>query len=120
MEFVFRHFKVIRLHEILDYVAGAVRTHSGQNLGYCYIIVRGPKSCLLGQLTGLLCSFQVKRFLPSIFKCVDFLSSVSDILLHIEFADMNVLENWEFFSMGLFRDFRFVLQKKCKPRKQVF
>ena len=50
----FRHFKVFRLHAILHDVAGAVRAHCGKRRGYCYMIARGPMSCLLGHVTGLL------------------------------------------------------------------
>ena len=32
LEFLFRRFKVFRLHEILDDAAGAVRAHSGKGL----------------------------------------------------------------------------------------
>ena len=42
LEFSFRHFKVIRLHAILRYAAGAVWAHSGIGPGYCYMIGRGP------------------------------------------------------------------------------
>ena len=52
--FLFRHFKVFRLHAILHDAAGAVRAHSGRGLGYCYMTGRGPTSCLLGHVTGLL------------------------------------------------------------------
>ena len=54
LEFLFRHFKVFRLHAILHDAAGTVRAHSGKALGYCYMIERGPNSCLLGHVTGLL------------------------------------------------------------------
>ena len=72
MEFLFRHFKVFRLHAILHDAAGAVRAHSGKGHGYCYIIGRGPNSCLLGHVTGLLFCLHVKIFLPSIFSSGDF------------------------------------------------
>ena len=42
LEFLFRHFKIFRLHAILHDAAGAVRAHSGKGLGYCYMIGRGP------------------------------------------------------------------------------
>ena len=42
LEFLFRHFKVFRLHAILHDAAGAQRAHSGKGLGYCYMIGRGP------------------------------------------------------------------------------
>ena len=72
LEFFFRHFKVFRLQSILHDAAGAVRAHSGKGLGYCYMIGRGPNSCLLGHVTGLLFCLYVKNFLPSISKSVDF------------------------------------------------
>ena len=72
LEFLFRHFKTFRLHAILHDADGAVRAHSGKGLGYCYMIARGPNSCLLGHVTGLLVCLYVKIFLPSIFNSVDF------------------------------------------------
>ena len=72
LQFLFRHFKVFRLHAILHDAAGAVREHSGKRPGYCYMTGRGPNSCLLGHVTGLLFCLYVKIFLPSIFNSVDF------------------------------------------------
>ena len=72
LELFFRHFKMFRLHAILHDAAGAVRAHSGKGPGFCYMIGRGPKSCLLGHVTGLLFCLYVKIFLPSIFNSVDF------------------------------------------------
>ena len=72
LEFLIRHFKVFRLHAILQDAAGAVRAHSGKGPGYCYIIARGPTSCLLGQVTGLLFCLFVKNFLRSFFNSVGF------------------------------------------------
>ena len=64
--------KVFRLHAILYDAAGAVRSHTGKGLGYCYTIGQGPKSCLLGHVTGLLFCLYVKIFVSSIFNSVDF------------------------------------------------
>ena len=72
LELLFRQFKIFRLHAKLHDAAGAVRAHSGKGPGYCYMIGRGPNSCLLGHVTGLLFCLYVKIFLPSIFKTVDF------------------------------------------------
>ena len=72
LELLFRHCKIFRLHAILHDAAGAVRAHSGKGPGYCYMIGRGPNSCLLGHVTGLLFCLYVKMFLPSIFNSVDF------------------------------------------------
>ena len=72
LELLFRLFKEFRLHAIVLDAAGAVPAHSGKGPGYCYKIRRGPNSCLLGHVTGLLCCLYVKIFLPSIFNSVDF------------------------------------------------
>ena len=58
VELLIRHFKVFRLYAILHGVAGTVRAHSGNGPGYCYMIGRGPNSCLLGHLNGLLLPFR--------------------------------------------------------------
>ena len=75
LEFLFRHFKVFRLHAILHDAAGAVRAHSGKGPGYCYMIGRGQNSCLLGHVTGLIFCLSEKPFCPpfstlSIFEAV--------------------------------------------------
>ena len=40
LEFLFRHFKVFRLHAIVHDAARAVRAHSAKGPGYCYIFGR--------------------------------------------------------------------------------
>ena len=72
LDSIFRYSKVFRLHAILHDAAGAVRSHTGKGHGHCYMIGRGPKSCLLGHVTGLFFCLYVKIFLPSIFNPVDF------------------------------------------------
>ena len=72
LEFLFRHFKVFRLHPILHDATGAVRAHSSKGPGYCYMIGRGPNSCLLGHVTGILFFLYVKLFLPCSFNSVEF------------------------------------------------
>ena len=72
LDSVFRYSKVFRLHAILHDAAGAVRSHTGKESGYCYMIGRGPNSCLLGHVTRLLFCLYVKFFLPSIFNSGDF------------------------------------------------
>ena len=71
LDSVLRYSKVFRLHAILHDAAGAVGSHSGKGPRYCYMIGRGPNSCLLGHVTGLLFCLYVKLFLPSIFNSVD-------------------------------------------------
>ena len=72
LELLFRHFNILRLHAILHDAAGATRAHNGKGPAYCYMIGRGPNSCLLCHVTGLLFYLYVKIFLPSIFNSVDF------------------------------------------------
>ena len=72
LELIFRRFKLFRLHAILHDAAGTVRAPSGKGPGYCYMIGRGPNSCLLCHVTGLLFRLYVKNFLPSIFNSVEF------------------------------------------------
>ena len=54
LDIIFRFSKVFRLHALLHDAAGAVYLHNGKGPGYCYLIGRGPNSCLLGHVTGLL------------------------------------------------------------------
>ena len=72
LDSVFRYSKVFRLHAKLHDAAETVRAKSGKGNGYCYMIGRGPISCLLGHVTGLLFCLYVKFFLPSVFNSVDF------------------------------------------------
>ena len=72
LDSVFCYSKVFRLHAILHDAAGAVRARSGKGPGYCSMIGRGPNSCLLGHVTGLLFCLYAKVFLPSIFNSVNF------------------------------------------------
>ena len=67
LEFLVRHFKAIRLQATLHDAAEAVQAHSGKGHGYCYMVERGPNSCLLGDVTVLLFCNYVKLFQPSIF-----------------------------------------------------
>ena len=72
LDSVFSYSKLFRLHAILHDAAGAVRAHNNKGPGYCYMIGRGPNSCVLGHVTGLLFCLYVKIFLPSIFNFVNF------------------------------------------------
>ena len=67
LELLFRHFKAFRLHAILHDAAGPVPAHSGN----CYIIGRGPISCLIDHITGPLFCLYEKLSLPSIFNSVE-------------------------------------------------
>ena len=72
LDSVFRYSKVFRLHAILHDAAGSVRSQTVKGPGYCCMIGRGPNSCLLGHVTGLLFCLYVKLFLPSFFNFVEF------------------------------------------------
>ena len=66
LDFMLCYSKVFRLHAILYDAAGAVRSNTGKRSGYCFIIGRGPNSCLLSHVTGLFFCLCVKILLPSI------------------------------------------------------
>ena len=87
--------------------------------GYCYMIGRGPNSCLLGDVTGLLFCLYLKIFLPSIFNSVDIWSSMSCIVLDIELADRNVIKELGVFDDGSLQGFSFCPPKSFKPNKQT-
>ena len=82
-----------------------MRAHSGKEPGYCYMIGRGPNSCLLGHVIGLVFCLYVKIFLPSISNSVDFSNSMSLILLDIELTEKNIIKEWGLFIVGSLQDF---------------
>ena len=96
LEFVFRLSKVYRLQAKLHDAAGVVKAHSGKGPGCCSIIGRGPNSCLLSRVTGLLFCLYKKVFLPFFFKYVDFWSSMSCLVLDIEQTDTIVVKELRF------------------------
>ena len=110
LDSVFRYCKVFRLPAILHDAAVAVLLQTGKGPGYFYLIGRGPNSCLLGHVTGLLFCFHVKIFLPSIFNLIDFWISMSLIVLEMELTEKNIIEKLGLFLMVLYRDFQFVQQ----------
>ena len=117
LELLFRHFKFIRLHAILHDAAGAVRAHSGKGPGYCYMIGRGPISCLLGHVTGLIFCLCVKFILPSIFKSVDFGNNKSCIVLDIELTEKNTIKELGLYFDGSVQGFSFCPPKSFEPNK---
>ena len=72
LENIFRFSKVFRLHAILHDTAGCLYLHNGKGPGSFCLIGRGPNSCLLGHVTGLLYCLYLKLFRPSNFNLVDF------------------------------------------------
>ena len=111
--------KVFRLPAILHDAAGAVRAHSGKDPGYCYMIGRGPLSCLLGHVTGLILCLDIKLFVPSSFNSVDFWSSMYLIVLDIELTEKNVIRELGLFIDGSLQRFSFCPPKTFKPIKQT-
>ena len=102
------YFVTPKYSDCMQYYMIPLRAHSGKGPGYCYMIGRGPNSCLLGLVTVLIFCLYVKIFLPSIFNSVDFSSSMSCIVLDIELAGKTLLRNWEFLLMVLYKDFHSV------------
>ena len=83
------------------------------------MIGRGPKSCLLGHVTGLLYCLYVKLFLPSNFNSFDFWSSISLIELDIELTEKNIIKDRGLFIDGPLQVFSFGPPKTFKPKKQT-
>ena len=83
------------------------------------MIGRGPNLCLLGHVTGLLFCLYVKLFLPSIFNCVDFWSSLSCIVLDIELTEKNIIEELGLCIDGSVQWFSFCPTKSFKPNKET-
>ena len=96
LQYIICHSKAFRLRALHN-AAGAKRSHTGKSPGYCYMIGRGPNSCLLGYVTGLLFCLYVKLFLPCIFNSGDFRISMSCIVLDIELAKKRYQGNWSFY-----------------------
>ena len=119
LDSVFRYSKVFRLHEMLLDAAGAVRSQSGKGPGYCYVIGRGPNSCSLGHVNGLLFCLYVKLFLPSIFNSVDFPSSLSCVVLGIELTEKNTIKELGLFIDGSVQAVSFCPPKTFTPNKQT-
>ena len=103
VEIIICHYKVFRLHAVLNDVGGAVRSHSGKGRGYSYMIGQGPKSCLLGQLTEVFFCLFLKHFMSSIFNSVDFESSMFRTVLDFEIADKTNIMELEVFIHGKIR-----------------
>ena len=119
LDSVFRYAKVFRLRAILHDAAGAVWAHTGKGHGYCYMTGRGPNSCSLGHVTGLLFCFYVKLFLPSFFNSVNFRNSMSCIVLDIELTEKNIITVLGLFIDGSVQGFSFCPPKIFKPNKQT-
>ena len=83
------------------------------------MIGRGPNSCLLGHVTGILFFLYVKIFLPSIFNSVDYCNSMSLIVLVIELTEKNIIKEVGLFIDGSRQGFSFCPPKTFKPNKQT-
>ena len=122
LELLFRHFKVFKLQAKLHDAVGAVRAQSGKGLGYCYMIGRGPNSCLLGQVTGLLSCHNVKLFLPSIFY-FQLCRLLKQYVLHCTrywVGRENTIQELGVFLDGKVQGYSFRPPKKYKPTKWAF
>ena len=84
------------------------------------MIRRGLKSCLVGQIVGLFACLHVKVSLHSVFKPLNFESSMSCIVIDNELADKNAIKDLAVFVDGMFLRYSFCLPKRYKPTKQAF
>ena len=119
LDSIFRYSTVFRLLAKLHDAAGAMRTHSGKGPGYCYMIGRGPTSCLLGHVVGLLFCLYVNLFLPAIFNSVDFWNRMFLFVLVIELTEKNIIKELGLFIDGSLQGVSFCPPKVFKPNKQT-
>ena len=116
---VFHYSKVFRLHAIIHDAAEAVRLQTGKGPDYCYTISRGANCCLLGQMTGLLFCLYVKIFQPSNFTLIDFLISMSLIVLDIDLTEKDIIKELGLSIDGSVQRVSFCPPKTFEPNKQT-
>ena len=97
-----------------------MRSHSGQCIDYCYMIGRGPSSCSLAHVTGLLFCFYKKLFLPSIFKFLNLWRITSCNVEHFELADRTFIKELEVFIDWVFQAYAFCPLTRKKSKIQIF
>ena len=119
LDSVFRYSKVFRLLAKLHDAAAAVRAHSGKGPGYCYMIARGPNSCFLDHVTGLLFCLYAKLPLPSILKLTDFWTSLSLTVLVIELSEKNIIKQLGHYFDGSLQGSSFCPPKTFKTNKKA-
>ena len=83
------------------------------------MIGRGPISCFLDHVTGLLFCLYVKNFLPSIINLIDFWISMSLIVLDIELTEKNKIKELGLFIDGSVQGFSFCPPETFKPNEQT-
>ena len=115
---IFRFFKVFRLHAKQHDTAGAVYLHKDKGPEYCYMIGRGPNSCLLGHGTGLLFCLSLKLLVPSFFNLVGILF-MSLLVLDIELAEKNVVKELGVYIDGQVFGYSFKPPKNYQPTHQI-
>ena len=119
LKFLFCHLNVIRLQAILDDAAGTVQSHCGKSPGYCYMIRRGRKSCMLGHVTGLLICLHVKLFPSSILIFVNFWKIMPwYVFICILRKQAKLFYRFrKLVLMDMFTNTILVLHEKFKPKK---
>ena len=80
---------------------------------------RGPISCLLGHVIGLLFCIYVNIFLFSIFTSADFRNSMFLIVLDTELTEEDTIKEVGLHIDGSLKGFSFCPSKSCKPNKQT-
>ena len=83
------------------------------------MIVRGPNSCLLDHVTGILLCLYVKLFLPSIFNSLDISSSMTLIVLDIELTEKTIFKKLGLVIDGSLQGLSFCPPETYKPNKRT-
>ena len=66
MDYFFANSNIFRLHAILHYAAGSVKSTTYKGPGSCYVLPRFRSSCFLGHVTGMFFCLYVKIFATSV------------------------------------------------------
>ena len=118
LAFLFRRFKVFKLHAILQDAAGAVRAQRGKGPGKLHDWTRTKLMFARSREWITFCLY-VKVFLPSILNSVDFWNSMSLILLHWELTEKDVIKELGPYIDGSLQGLSFCPPKTFKPNKQT-
>ena len=103
----------------LDYTQSYMMLLEQCGPGFCYMIGRGPSSCLLGHPNRLLFCLYVKIILPPIFESADFWNSMSLIVLDTELTEKDIIKELAVYIDCSLQGVSFCPPKTFKPNKQT-
>ena len=117
LEFLFGHFKVLRIYfitllEQLGHIVAKVQA--------TFTWLGVTKFMFAGSHDWTTFCLYIKIFLPSIFNSVDFRSSMSCIVLDFELPEKNIIQEVGVFINGKVQGYSFRPPKMYKPTREAF